>query len=157
MQIQEGHVLTVEQIAEPAVVVPTLLVSDCHWLVDNGTQGLPRPITTISCLCLTLGFGPDVTCFTDPMSPITPAEGLGDGISPITSPPATPGAPTAEHDPTTSGIATISSMSSHLARRSRTLSQSRFLREDYGRSSTPDYDEVSYYLSCSSIPYYSLT
>lgn len=78
----------------------------------------------------------------DPMSPITPAECLGEGMSPITSPPATPGAPTAEHDPCNSGIP-ASSISNQIARRSRTLSQSRFVREDYGRSATPDYDEVA--------------
>lgn len=75
------------------------------------------------------------------MSPNTPLEPLGDGVSPITSPPATPGAPTAEHDPCSSS-SIPASISSHFARRSRTLSQSRFVREDYGRSATPDCDEV---------------
>lgn len=75
------------------------------------------------------------------MSPNTPMEPLGDGVSPITSPPATPGAPTAEHDPCSSS-SMPASISSHFARRSRTLSQSRFVREDYGRSATPDCDEV---------------
>ncbi|XP_034233597.1 KAT8 regulatory NSL complex subunit 1 isoform X1 [Thrips palmi] len=80
----------------------------------------------------------------DPMSPNTPVDPLGDGVSPITSPPATPGASTAEHDPCSSS-SMPASISSHFARRSRTLSQSRFVREDYGRSATPDCDEVAPY------------
>lgn len=74
------------------------------------------------------------------MSPNTPAD-LGEGTSPITSPPATPGAPTAEHDPCSS--LSIASISSHFARRHRTLSQTRLARDDPLRAATPDYDDVS--------------
>lgn len=78
----------------------------------------------------------------DPMSPNTPAELLGEGLSPITSPPATPGASTAEHDQCTSS-SIAASIANHIARRNRTLSQSRLVREDYIRSATPDLDEVA--------------
>ncbi len=78
------------------------------------------------------------------MSPNTPADLLGDGVSPITSPPATPGAATTEHEPCTSS-SVVASIASHFARRSRTLSQSRLAREEFARSATPDYDEVSFH------------
>lgn len=80
----------------------------------------------------------------DPMSPNTPADLLGDGMSPITSPPGTPGGSTAEHEPCTSS-SVVASIASHFARRSRTLSQSKLAREEFARSATPDYDDVAPY------------